>query len=173
MRLLSVLALSLALPLALAACAGDNDPAEIPTPPADQAPASGANPVTTPPETPEAADHATGGEHAHGSPHGGTVKTAGSGHLELVISGSNLLVYPLDANEAALPVEGITGAQIILQPQGGRTQPIGLTPMGDHLMATVPEGVGAYTAVVSVPVAGEARSARFEVGLDGDFDHAH
>jgi hypothetical protein len=163
------------IPLTLAACSGDDAseagpssaaPVESPVP-------TDAPPVAPPPETPGQAAHAEGEDHAHSAPHGGTVKEAGSGHLEAVVSGSNLLVYPLDASEALLPVDGITGAQAVIQPQNGSAQTVPLEPMGDHLMATLPEGVRAYTAIVTVPVAGEARSARFEVGLDGDLDHTH
>ena len=123
-----------------------------------------------------AAEHTQGAhdeEHDHGSPHGGTVKTAGAGHLELVVDGQDFKVYPLDAAEAALPVAGIAGAQVLLQPDGGAALTVPLAPMGDHLHGTLPAGATVYTAVVTVPVAGETRSARFEVGLDGDLDHAH
>lgn len=141
--------------------------------PADAAPA----PATSPDAVADlAAEHTQGAhveEHDHGSPHGGTVKPAGGGHLELVVDGANLKVYPLDGAEAALPVAGIAGAQALLQPEGGAALTVPLAPMGDHLHGTLPEGATVYTAVVTVPVAGETRSARFEVGLDGDLDHAH
>ena len=123
-----------------------------------------------------AAEHTQGAhveEHDHGSPHGGTVKAAGAGHLELVIDGADLKVYPLDGDEAALPVAGIAGAQVLLQPEGGAALTVPIAPTGDHLHGMLPEGATVYTAVVTVPVAGETRSARFEVGLDGDLDHAH
>ena len=123
-----------------------------------------------------AAEHTQGAHveaHDHGSPHGGTVKAAGAGHLELVVDGRDLKVYPLDAAEAALPVAGIAGAQAFLQPEDGAALTVALAPMGDHLHGMIPEGATVYTAVVTVPVAGETRSARFEVGLDGDLDHAH
>ena len=159
--------LSVAL-LALAAC----QDAEAPTP-ADAAPA----PATSPDAVADlAAEHTQGAHveaHDHGSPHGGTVKAAGAGHLELVVDGRDLKVYPLDAAEAALPVAGIAGAQAFLQPEGGAALTVALAPMGDHLHGMLPEGATVYTAVVTVPVAGETRSARFEVGLDGDLDHAH
>ena len=123
-----------------------------------------------------AAEHTQGAHveaHDHGSPHGGTVKPAGAGHLELVVDGRDLKVYPLDAAEAALPVAGIAGAQALVQPDGGASLTGPLAPMGDHLHGAIPASVTVYTSVVTVPVAGETRSARFEVGLDGDLDHAH
>lgn len=145
----------LALPLlALAACQDAPAGAEV----------AGTETSTAPP----AAD-----DHAHEAPHGGTVKTAGAGHLELVLDGQTLTVYALDGGEASLPVAGIAGAQAIVQPASGSAQTVALEPVDDHLTGTVPAGVTAYTAIVTVPVAGETRSARFEVGLDGDLDHAH
>ena len=131
---------------------------------------NGSDAPAAPPATPTAGATAEGEDHAHAAPHGGTVKTAGAGHLELVVDGRNLKVYPLDGSEAALSVAGITGAQVIVQPQSGEAATMTLAPMGDHLMATLPEGVTAFTAIVTVPVAGETRTAQFEYGLDG---HAH
>lgn len=139
-------------------------------------PADAAGPVAATSEA--SAGNADGGhaeveDHAHEAPHGGTVKTAGGGHLELVVDGQDLKVYPLDGDEGALPVAGIAGAQAIVQPEGGSAQTVALAVMDDHLHGTLPAGVTAYTALVTVPVTGETRSARFEVGLDGDLDHAH
>ena len=62
---------------------------------------------------------------------------------------------------------------MIVQPQTGEAVTLPLSAMGDHLMATLPEGVTSFTAIVTVPVAGETRTAQFEVGLDGHTDHAH
>ncbi|HEX8385461.1 MAG TPA: hypothetical protein VF576_04715 [Rubricoccaceae bacterium] len=157
--------------LALAAC----QDAEAPTPsdavsaPTSTSEATASSSTTAAP----AGGHAEDGGHDHGSPHGGTVKEAGAGHLELVVDGRDLKVYPLDGGDGPLPVADIAGAQALVQPEGGSAQTVALAPMDDHLHGTLPEGVTAYTAVVTVPVAGETRSARFEVGLDGDFDHAH
>lgn len=154
-----------ALPfLALAAC--QDAPA-----PADAAGAEVAGTETS--AEPSGTVASEGEDHAHEAPHGGTVKTAGAGHLELVVDGQDLKVYALDGEEAVLPVAGIAGAQAIVQPASGSAQTVALEPMDDHLHGTLPEGITVYTAVVTVPVAGETRSARFEVGLDGDTDHAH
>jgi hypothetical protein len=172
MRLLPLVIALATFSLALTACRGNENEAEAPDPATIESPVPAGSPVAPPPETPEAAEHVAGGQHAHGAPHGGTVKEAGSGHLEAVVMGRNLLIYVLDANEADVPVEGIAGAQVVIQQQSGSVQTVALEPMADHLMATVPAGVRAYTAIVTVPFAGEDRSARFEVGLDGDFEHA-
>ncbi len=153
------------LAVALAAC-GD---AEAPTPAdAEAVPVAPAVPA---PPSPTA--HTAGEGQAPDSPHGGTVKTAGGGHLELVVARPNLMVYVLDAEENTLPAAGIAGATALVQMEGGATETVALQPAGDHLQMAIPGDAPAFAAVVSVPVAGETRSARFEVGLDGDLDHAH
>jgi hypothetical protein len=77
--------------------------------------------------------HATGAAHSHGSPHGGTVVEAGAGHLELVLSGGFAMLYVLDANEATLPVEGITGS-LMVQRATGAPETVALAAHGNHLM---------------------------------------
>ncbi len=114
-----------------------------------------------------------GEEHAHGSPHGGTVKTAGAGHLELVLTNGNLMVYPLDKAEQPLPVAGITGATALVQIKGKPVETVALKPMGNGLMGAVPGGATVFTAIINVPINGQTASARFTVGADGDTDHAH
>ena len=97
--LISLLALT-ASALVLAGCQNGSDaPAAPAAPEAPGAPA--------PPATPTAGATAEGEDHAHAAPHGGTVKTAGAGHLELVVDGRNLMVYPLDGSEAALSFAGV------------------------------------------------------------------
>lgn len=158
----------LLLAAALPAC--QSSP-EAPTPAAEQAPAAPTAPAA--PSSSETASH-DGDDHAHGSPNGGTVKTAGAGHLELVTEHTGFRLYVLDGSEKTLPVAGITGAEAIVQPEGGgETATIPLTVMNDHLHGTLPVGTMAYTAIVSVPVAGETRTAQFSVGLDSHSTHAH
>ena len=164
--LLSLVAL-IATASLLAACQDAEAPADAVVVPAD-APLETSTPATAP-----AGDNADGEDHAHGSPHGGTVKTAGAGHLELVTEHTAFRLYVLDGNEQTLPVAGIEGAQAVVQIEGGGTETVPLTPMDDHLHATLSPTAAAYTAVVSVPVAGETRSARFVVGLDSHTQHAH
>lgn len=164
MRLLfsaSVLATS----LALAACQPKAETAPAPETPAPAAVDTAAAPSAAP---------AAGDDHAHGSPNGGTVKTAGGGHLELVTEHTGFKIYVLDGSEKMLPVESIAGAEAIVQPDGGgEPTTVPLTVMGDHLHGVLPEGTFAYTAIVSVPVAGETRTAQFTVGLDSHATHAH
>lgn len=110
-------------------------------------------------------------DHAHAAPHGGMVESAGSGHMEMVLSDGNLFIYPFDAAEQPLSVEGITDATAIIQAEGETEQTITLTPMGDHLMGTLPGGANHFTAHVSMPVEGETWTAHFSVEMNGESDH--
>lgn len=193
MRTLPTFAVLLALPLALVACTTDYAPADPDTVVVDEDHMGDDHMDDTHADDPVGEDHADDGHleaghmdddhvmdedhtddaHMDDSPHGGTVKEAGDGHLELVVAGSALMVYPLDDMAEPIPVAAIQGARVVLHPQTGSEQTLPLEVMGDHLMATVPAGMTAYSADVSVPVADETRRAHFDVGLDGDSDHAH
>ncbi|UYZ61344.1 heavy metal-binding domain-containing protein [Hymenobacter latericus] len=104
---------------------------------------------------------AAGETHAHKSPHGGTVRTAGKYHIELVQQAGQVHVYLLDAKENALPLERTTGTAMLLSTTG-QTASVKLTPAGDHLVAAVPAGTTLRTAIVSLKANGSSLSARFE-----------
>ncbi len=113
---------------------------------------------------PGAAAHghkAAGESHAHKSPHGGTVRTAGKYHLELVQQAGEVHVYLLDANEKTLPLTRATGTAMLLS-TAGKTSSVKLTPSGDHFVAAVPAGTTLRTAIVSLKANGSSLSARFE-----------
>jgi hypothetical protein len=105
---------------------------------------------------------AAGETHAHKSPHGGTVRTAGKYHIELVQHANEVHVYLLDGKENALPVNRTTGSVMLLSTTN-KTSTVRLTPVGeDHLVAQLPAGVTLRTAIVSVKANGSSLSARFE-----------
>ena len=113
---------------------------------------------------PGAAAHghkAAGETHAHKSPHGGTVRTAGKYHLELVQQAGEVHVYLLDGNEKTLPLDRATGSAMLLS-TAGKTSTAKLTPTGDHFVAAVPAGITLRTAIVSLKANGSSLSARFE-----------
>ena len=114
---------------------------------------------------PGAAAHghkAAGETHAHKSPHGGTVRTAGKYHIELVQHANEVHVYLLDGKENTLPVNRTTGTVMLLSTTN-KTSTVRLTPMGeDHLVAQLPAGVTLRTAILSVKANGSSLSARFE-----------
>ncbi len=162
------LALLLALPLALTACTSGDAPAEPAAVPTESSMDAG--------RVSAAADADAG--HTEVAPHGGIVAEAGEGHLELVRSGQTIQIYPLDDMAQPVSADGITGASAVLHPHAGADQTLPLTLMGDHLMATVPDGVTDYSLDVTVPMAsGERREGHFDAageaaGHDDD-DDAH
>ena len=104
---------------------------------------------------------AAGESHAHKSPHGGTVRTAGKYHLELLQQAGEVHVYLLDANEKTLPLTRASGTAMLLN-TAGKTTSVQLTPSGDHFVAAVPAGTTLRTAIVSLKANGSSLSARFE-----------
>lgn len=104
---------------------------------------------------------AAGETHAHTSPHGGIVRTAGTYHIELVQQPTQLHVYLLDAKEATVATAGTTGTVMLLT-TAGKTSTGTLTPSGDHFVVTVPSGTKVRTAIVSLQAKGKSLSARFE-----------
>lgn len=108
---------------------------------------------------PSAGEHAAG-EHAHGAPHGGEVQTIGAYHVEAVPTKVGLLFFPLDGEEKELPLAGITG-KLTFVAEGKEPVEVALEPMGNHLHGNVVLD-GAWKAVVSLSIKGEAHSARFE-----------
>ena len=71
----------------------------------------------------------SGGDHKHGSPHGGTVKTAGDFHIEVTVKDGMLMAYLLDANEKAMKNTGVKGTALI-QTADGQTSTNPLIPSG-------------------------------------------
>jgi hypothetical protein len=54
-----------------------------------------------------ASDHGKGGDHEHGSPHGGVVQSLGDGHVEVKLEKSgDVTVWPLDSSEKPKPAKG-------------------------------------------------------------------
>ncbi len=115
--------------------------------------------------------HARGEDHAHGSPHGGVVAVAGSYHIEAVASKVGMLVYLLDGDEKALPISDVKGSVLLSTKDGKPPTEAPLEAMGNHLHAMV-SFAGAWTAVVTLHVAGETLTARFEGGPTGS-GHDH
>ena len=99
--------------------------------------------------------------HAHKSPHGGTVRTAGTYHIELVQQAGAVHVYLLDGKEATVATAGTTGSVMLLT-TANKTSTVALTSTGDHFVAAVPAGTTLRTAIVSLKASGKSLSARFE-----------
>lgn len=57
--------------------------------------------------------HANGPTHSHKAHHGGTVKSAGDYHIELVQKGDKYIIYLLDTREKTIDITPVTGLAIL------------------------------------------------------------
>ena len=115
------------------------------------------------------AEKAAGETHAHVSPHGGVVRSAGAYHLELVAQPTELAFYLLGANMSAVPTKGMKGSVMVQQTTNATaTLPLALAG-NDHLTAKLPAGAKVRTAIVTLTTAdGKTLTVRFD-----KLDEAH
>ncbi len=107
-------------------------------------------------------------EHAHGSPHGGIVQTAGDYHVEMVMAKEKMTFYLLDGKEKTLPNKGITGS-VILQFADKTSATVTLTAMGDdHFMANNDKASTFKSCVVTFKVNGKIATAKFKAEKSGE-----
>jgi hypothetical protein len=118
------------------------------------------------------------GDHKHGSPHGGTVKSAGDFHIEVSIKDGMVMAYLLDGKEKAMKNTGVTGTAII-QTANGQTSNITLIPNGNEgFMYTLDKAKKYNKAIVTFTSGGKTASASFDLtekpkpAADGH-DHHH
>ncbi len=113
---------------------------------------------------PAMAQHQHGaGEHKHSSPHGGTVKSAGNYHLELLQKDGGLTVYLLDAAEKPMAVAGAS-ATALLQTADGKVTTLKLAPTGPQQFSVIPDKTKSFRkAIVNVSVKGQTASASFDL----------
>jgi hypothetical protein len=102
-------------------------------------------------------------DHAHKAPHGGDVKTVGSGHLEALVRDGNLVVYVLDAGEKTVVPPKEAKASLLA---GKAKAALALRSEADALVAPLPAGVtGKATVIVTVTLDGKPQSARFSLEI--------
>ena len=107
--------------------------------------------------------HTAAGEtHAHVAPHGGVVRSASPYHVELVQQPTELRIYLLGDKMTAVPSKALSGT-VMVQTADNKTLTLALAPGGDdHVVAKLPAGTKARTAIVSLKNAGKAVNARFD-----------
>ncbi len=105
----------------------------------------------------------SGGDHKHGSPHGGTVKTAGDFHIEVTVKDGMLMAYLLDANEKAMKNTGVKGTALI-QTADGQTSTNPLIPSGtEGFMYTLDKAKKYNKAIVTFTTGDKTASASFDL----------
>jgi hypothetical protein len=105
----------------------------------------------------------SGGDHKHGSPHGGTVKSAGDFHIEVSVKDGMVMAYLLDGKEKTIKNTGVTGTAVI-QMADGKTSTISLSPSGNEgFMYTLDKTKKYNKAIVTFTSAGKTASASFDL----------
>jgi len=102
-------------------------------------------------------------DHKHGSPHGGTVKSAGDFHIEVSVKDGMVMAYLLDGKEKAMANTGVTGTALI-QTADGQTSSITLIPNGkEGFMYTLDKSKKYNKAIVTFTSSGKTASASFDL----------
>lgn len=115
-----------------------------------------------------------GGDHKHGSPHGGTVKSAGDFHIEVNVKDGMVMAYLLDAKEKTMKNTGVN-ATAIIQTADGQTSSIILIPSGKEGFMYILDKTKKYSkAIVNMMVNGKTASATFDLTVKKEEDgHKH
>lgn len=107
-----------------------------------------------------AQQHADGPSHSHKAHHGGSVKSAGDYHIEIVDQGEKLTVYLLDAREKAIDLSGVTGMAILRAgDQTIGTQKLTLT--GNSYFEAPIKGQNATAIIITFKVNNQSIIAKF------------
>lgn len=128
--------------------------------------AESASPSTAAPvASPAANDPAvTTPQQSSGAPHGGVVESSGTYAIEFAQMNGYPAIYLLDQAGNGMPTAGLTAELIITR--NGETTRVPLPSMGDHFMSGDPIDLTTPgTAVVSIVIAGNSLSAKFELPL--------
>jgi hypothetical protein len=105
--------------------------------------------------------HADLPAHTHQSPHGGTVKSAGDYHIELVEESGKFRVYLLDNRERAIRLKGVTG-MAIFRNGDVTTGTQRLTPVGDSHFEIPLKGQPFSAIIINFKINGQSVIAKFD-----------
>lgn len=103
--------------------------------------------------------------HSHAAPNGGQIQQMGAFEGELVVKGSEVMLYVVDAQEKKVNVAGFSATATVLA-KGNEQKTVTLSPAGDNkLVGKVDFPVdGKFRATVSLkPSTGDAVRGRFSV----------
>jgi hypothetical protein len=110
--------------------------------------------------------HAELPTHSHQAHHGGTVKSAGDYHIELVEEEGRFRVYLLDNREKAISLKGITGLAIFRN-SDVTTGTQRLNPTGDTHFELPLKGQPFSAIIINFKVNGQSVIAKFETKTTG------
>lgn len=115
------------------------------------------------------------GDHKHGSPHGGTVKSSGKEfHIEFTLKDGMMMAYLLDDKEKTMKTDGVT-ASALIQTADGQTSTITLIPSGKEGFTYTLDKTKKYNkAIVNMVISGKTASATFDLTVKKEEDgHKH
>ena len=103
--------------------------------------------------------------HSHAAPNGGQIQKIGSYEGELVVKGSDVILYVVDADEKKVDAAPLLATAVVLA-KGNQQKTVELKPAGDNKLAGKVDFPveGKFRATVSLRTAsGEAGKARFSL----------
>lgn len=105
--------------------------------------------------------------HSHAAPNGGQIQQIGSYEGELVVKGSDVMLYVVDAQEKKVDTSKFSATAVVLA-KGNQQKTVELVPAGDNRLAgkvDFPvEGKLRATVALKTP-AGEAGKGRYSVDM--------
>ncbi|MDB5261699.1 MAG: hypothetical protein JWQ14_980 [Adhaeribacter sp.] len=105
--------------------------------------------------------HAAGAAHAHKSPHGGTVKSAGDYHIEIVGRSNQYLIYLSDATQRPVSIKGVSGLAILRDGDlTVHTQSLTATANSHFVLQT--NGIGHSAIIINLTVNNQNITAKFD-----------
>jgi nitrogen fixation protein FixH len=103
--------------------------------------------------------------HSHAAPNGGQIQKIGSYEGELVVRGTDVILYVVDADEKKVDAAPLSATATILA-KGNEQKTVELKPSGDNKLAGKVDFPveGKFRATISLKtVAGEAGKARYNL----------
>ena len=117
-----------------------------------------------------------GGDHKHGSPHGGIVKSAGDFHIEVTVKDGMVMAYLLDGKEKAMANAGVT-ATAVIQMADGQTSNVTLASSGKEAFMYMLDKTKKYNkAIVTFVSRSKTASASFDLNApvkNAEDGHTH
>jgi hypothetical protein len=105
--------------------------------------------------------HADRPAHSHQAHHGGTVKSAGDYHIEMVEESGKYRVYLLDNRERAIDLQGVTGLAIFRNGDV-TTGTQRLNPIGDSYFEIPLKGQPFSAIIINFKINGQSIIAKFD-----------
>ncbi|WP_026463152.1 heavy metal-binding domain-containing protein [Adhaeribacter aquaticus] len=105
--------------------------------------------------------HASAPVHSHKAHHGGTVKSVGDYHIELVEDRGKYVVYLLDMHEHSIPLRGVSG-MAILRDNDRTLGSQNLIPVANTHFELPVQGLTPTAIIINLNIKGQSLIAKFD-----------